>query len=160
MDSKRRGENMKKIFALMVLNVFLTNSAFADDVKIGILLGFTGPIESLTPDMASGAELAIKEASDSGAFMGGSKILSVRGDSTCVDAAAATATAERLITSDGVSAIMGADCSGVTTAVLQNVATAIARTVHQSSKQLPSPESYRESKREIKSSRSVLNAEQ
>ena len=56
-----------------------SNSAFADDVKIGILLGFTGPIESLTPDMASGAELAIKEASDSGAFMGGSKILSVRG---------------------------------------------------------------------------------
>lgn len=53
-----------------------------------------------------------------------SKISSVRGDSTCVDAAAATATAERLITSDGVSAIMGADCSGVTTAVLQNVATA------------------------------------
>ena len=115
---------MKKIFAVMVLNAFLASSAFADDVKIGILLGFTGPIESLTPDMASGAELAIKEASDSGAFMGGSKILSVRGDSTCVDAAAATATAERLITSDGVSAIMGADCSGVTTAVLQNVATA------------------------------------
>lgn len=89
-----------------------------------MLLGFTGPIESLTPDMASGAELAMKEASDSGAFMGGSKIISVRGDSTCVDAAAATATAERLITADGVSAIMGADCSGVTTAVLQNVALA------------------------------------
>jgi len=74
--------------------------------------------------MASGAELAMKEASDSGAFMGGSKITAVRGDSTCVDAAAATATAERLITSDGVKAIMGADCSGVTTAVLQNVAVA------------------------------------
>ena len=115
---------MKKIFAITLLSAFLANSAFADDVKIGILLGFTGPIESLTPDMASGAELAIKEASDSGAFMNGSKISSVRGDSTCVDAAAATATAERLITSDGVSAIMGADCSGVTTAVLQNVATA------------------------------------
>ncbi len=115
---------MKKIFAITVLSAFIANSAFADDVKIGILLGFTGPIESLTPDMASGAELAIKEASDSGAFMSGSKILAVRGDSTCVDAAAATATAERLITSDGVSAIMGADCSGVTTAVLQNVATA------------------------------------
>ena len=98
--------------------------ALAADVKIGVLLGFTGPIESLTPDMASGAELAMKEASDSGAFMSGSKIISVRGDSTCVDAAAATATAERLITSDGVSAIMGADCSGVTTAVLQNVALA------------------------------------
>ena len=93
----------------------MATPALAADVKIGVLLGFTGPIESLTPDMASGAELAMKEASDSGVFMSGSKIISVRGDSTCVDAAAATATAERLITSDGVSAIMGADCSGVTT---------------------------------------------
>ena len=93
-------------------------------VKIGVLLGFTGPIESLTPDMAAGAEMAMAEASKSGKFMGGSTIESVRGDSTCVDAAAATATAERLITSDKVVAIMGADCSGVTTAVLQNVATA------------------------------------
>ena len=94
------------------------------DVKIGVILGFTGPIESLTPDMAAGAELAMKEVNDSGAFMGGSSITSVRGDSTCVDAAAATAAAERLITSDKVNAIMGADCSGVTTAILQNVAMA------------------------------------
>ena len=56
--------------------------------------------------------------------MGGSSVTSVRGDSTCVDAAAATAAAERLITADGVSGIMGADCSGVTIATLQNVAMA------------------------------------
>jgi len=93
-------------------------------VKIGILLGFTGPIESLTPDMASGAELAMNEASSSGEFMGGTKIVSVRADSTCVDAAAATAAAERLITADGVKGLVGADCSGVTTAVLENVAKA------------------------------------
>ncbi len=93
-------------------------------IKMGILLGFTGPIESLTPDMAAGAELAMSEASASGSFMNGALIESVRGDSTCTDAAAATATAERLITSDKVVAIMGADCSGVTTAVLKNVATA------------------------------------
>ena len=98
--------------------------SMADDVKIGVILGFTGPIESLTPDMAAGAELAMTEANDSGAFMGGASITSVRGDSTCVDAAAATAAAERLITSDKVNAIMGADCSGVTTAILQNVAMA------------------------------------
>ena len=54
----------------------------------------------------------------------GGNVVSVRGDSTCVDAAAATSAAERLITADGVSAIMGADCSGVTTAILQNVALA------------------------------------
>ena len=36
------------------------------------------------------------------------------------DAAAATATAERLITTDGIAAIVGGDCSGVTGATLQN----------------------------------------
>ena len=40
----------------------------------------------------------------------------------CVDAGAATSAAERLVTSDNVAAIMGADCSGVTTAIANNVA--------------------------------------
>ena len=83
-----------------------------------------GAIAGSGAGMAAGAEMAMGEASKSGKFLGGATIESVRGDSTCVDAAAATATAERLITSDKVAAIMGADCSGVTTAVLQNVATA------------------------------------
>jgi branched-chain amino acid transport system substrate-binding protein len=74
--------------------------------------------------MAAGAELAMKEVNDSGKFMNGMNVVSVRGDSTCIDAAAASSTAERLITSDGVAAIVGADCSGVTTAILQNVAMA------------------------------------
>jgi hypothetical protein len=47
-------------------------------------------------------------------------VTSVRADSTCIDAAAATAAAERLISSEGVAAIMGADCSGVTTAIINN----------------------------------------
>lgn len=92
------------------------------DIKMGIILGFTGPIESLAPDMKNGAELAFKEVSDSGKLLGGEKFDIVSADSTCVDAAAATAAAERLITSDGVLAIMGADCSGVTTAVANSVA--------------------------------------
>ena len=103
---------------------FLMQQGANKDVKLGIILGFTGPIESLTPDMAAGAELAIKEVNDSGSFFNGKSVIPVRGDSTCIDAAAASSTAERLITSDGVSAIVGADCSGVTTAILQNVAMA------------------------------------
>jgi branched-chain amino acid transport system substrate-binding protein len=47
---------------------------------------------------------------------------SVRADSTCIDAAAATAAAERLITVEGVKGIIGGDCSGVTRAVLTNLA--------------------------------------
>ncbi|MEM0909313.1 MAG: ABC transporter substrate-binding protein, partial [Pseudomonadota bacterium] len=96
--------------------------AVADDLKIGVLLAFTGPLESLAPPIASGAELAISEVSESGALLDGVKITPVRGDSTCIDAAAATAAGERLITADGIQAMVGAMCSGATTAVLQNVA--------------------------------------
>jgi branched-chain amino acid transport system substrate-binding protein len=104
-------------------NISKTEKAAGNEVKIGIILGFTGPIESLAPVMAKSAELAINEVNNSGEFMDGSaKLTAVRADSTCVDAAAAQAAAERLITSDKISAIMGADCSGVTTAVLKNVA--------------------------------------
>jgi len=74
--------------------------------------------------MGAGAELAMAEVTESGALFDGATVTSVRGDSTCIDSGAATAAAERLITSDGVNAIMGADCSGVTGAILQNVARA------------------------------------
>ncbi len=91
-------------------------------VKVGIILGFTGPLESITPGMAASAELAFREVSDSRALLDGQKVEPIRADSTCTDAAAASAAAERLITADGVAAIMGADCSGVTTAIANNVA--------------------------------------
>ena len=118
---------MKKLLLASAATVALAGSAFAEahgDVKLGVILGFTGPIESLTPAMAAGAEQAMSEVSESGKFMGGKSITSVRADSTGVDSAAASAAAERLITSDGVSGIVGADCSGVTTAILTNVAVA------------------------------------
>ena len=99
-------------------------TAQADDINIGIILGFTGPIETITPHMADAAELAIAEVNASGNFLGGTNVAAVRGDSGCVDSALAQATAERLITSDNVVAIMGPDCSGVTRAVLENVAMA------------------------------------
>ena len=115
---------MKKLFiaAFMIVSSFGTNvMADGHAIKMGIILGFTGPIESLTPAMAGSAELAFKEASDSGSLLGGKKIEVVRADSTCVDSAAATAAAEGVI-SQGVAAIMGADCSGVTGAIASNVA--------------------------------------
>ena len=112
---------MKKLVlaAFLFVSTITTNSLA--DIKMGIILGFTGPIESLTPAMAASAELAFKEASDSGALLGGQTISVERADSTCVDSAAATTAAEGLV-SGGVVAIMGADCSGVTGAIATNVA--------------------------------------
>ena len=113
---------MKKLFTVTALTAALIGAAHADTIKIGVALGFTGPAESLAGPMAAGAEMALKEASDSGAFLGGTKITAVRADSTCIDAAAATAAAERLVSSEQVKAIIGGLCSGATTAMLKNVA--------------------------------------
>lgn len=113
---------MKKLLMATAATALLAGAASAEDIKLGVIMGFTGPIESLTPAMAAGGEYAMKEVSDSGKLLGGSTVSSVRGDSTCIDAAAASAAAERLITSDGVKGIVGADCSGVTGAILANVA--------------------------------------
>ncbi|WP_099823408.1 ABC transporter substrate-binding protein [Oceaniglobus indicus] len=113
---------MKKLLLASAIAAVASTGAFAEDIKIGVILGFTGPLETITPGMRDGAELAIKEVNDAGTLLGGSTVESVRADSTCIDSGAATAAAERLITSDKVAAIMGADCSGVTGAILANVA--------------------------------------
>jgi branched-chain amino acid transport system substrate-binding protein len=113
---------MKKLLLATVASAAMATAVSADDVKIGVFLGFTGPIESLVANMGPSAEAAIAEVSASGSFMNGSTVTAIRADTTCVDAGAATSAAERLITSDKVSGIIGGDCSGVTTATLTNVA--------------------------------------
>ncbi len=116
---------MKKMLMATAATALMTTGAYAaghSEIKLGIILGFTGPIESLTQQMAGGAEIAMAEVTESGLLLGGSSVTGIRADSTCIDAAAATAAAERLITSDGIKGIVGADCSGVTGAILANVA--------------------------------------
>ena len=113
---------MKKLLLASTAVAVMGTAAWAEDIKLGISIGFTGPLESLAPAMAAGAELAFKEASDSGKLLDGVKITAVGADSTCIDAAAATAAAERIVTSDKVRGIVGGMCSGETSATLKNVA--------------------------------------
>ena len=112
---------MKKLLLAVIVSLSTISTAALADIKVGIILGFTGPIETLTPAMRDSAKLAFKEVSDSGALLGGETITPLIADSTCVDSDAAVAAAELLV-SDGVVAIMGADCSGVTGAIVTNVA--------------------------------------
>jgi len=98
------------------------SSVSAEEIKLGVFLGLTGPIESLVAHMAPAAEAAITEVSESGKLLDGTTVVGVRADTTCVDSAAATAAIERLITADKVAGVVGGDCSGVTTAALTNVA--------------------------------------
>ncbi len=114
---------MKKLLLATASTALIAGMAQAEDVKLGVLLGFTGPLESISPDMAAAVDLAIAEVNDSGLFLDGSStVSSVTADTGCVDANLAVASAERLITSDKVSGIVGGMCSGETTASLQNVA--------------------------------------
>ena len=52
---------MKKLILAAFLFVSTMSTSTLADIKMGIILGFTGPIESLTPAMAGSAELAFKE---------------------------------------------------------------------------------------------------
>ncbi|MDP5216173.1 ABC transporter substrate-binding protein [Ruegeria sp. 2205SS24-7] len=116
---------MKKLLTATAATALLSGAAFADghakEVKLGILIGFTGPIESLAPAMASGAELAMQEVTDSGLLLDSATVVPMRADTNCIDNGLATSNAERLI-SDGIHGLIGGDCSGVTGAILQNVA--------------------------------------
>jgi len=112
---------MKKLLLAVIVSLSTISTAALAEIKVGIILGFTGPIETLTPAMRDSAKLAFAEVSDSGALLGGETITPLIGDSTCVDSDAAVAAAE-IIVNDGAVAIMGADCSGVTGAIATNVA--------------------------------------
>lgn len=118
----RGATDVRQILLATAASVVLATAAAAEEAKVGVILGFSGPLESITPAMGASAEFALKEATDSGKLPGGLTLTPVRGDSTCIDAAAATTAATTLVTSEGVVAIMGADCSGVTTAIANNVA--------------------------------------
>ena len=112
---------MKKLLLATAAIALGAGGAFAEDVKIGLSLGFTGPLESMSPNMARGAEMAIEEANASGKFLNGSTATAVRADNTCADAAAAVAAVERLVTAEKVNGIMGGMCSGETIASLERV---------------------------------------
>ena len=112
---------MLRIFMFaLALATFGFGTAQANEIKVGMVMSFTGPLESLVPPMVDGAELAFNEANASGELLDGSTITLVKGDVTCIDSAAAVTAAEQVV-AEGVVAIFGADCSGVTKAITQNV---------------------------------------
>lgn len=116
---------MKNLLMATAAIALTAGTAFAGghakEVKLGILFGFTGPIESLAPAMAQGAELAMEEVTKSGKLLDSATVTPVRADTGCIDNGLAVANGEKLI-AEGVNGIVGGDCSGVTGAILQNVA--------------------------------------
>ncbi len=116
---------MKNYLLATAMSALTAGAAFAGGhegpVKIGVILGFSGPLESLAGPIGDAADVAVAEVNEAGGILGDRPVEVVRGDGTCADAAAGTAAAERLVTSDGIVGMVGAMCSGTTGAILQAV---------------------------------------
>ncbi len=112
---------IKKTLLGVAIAAALVGNAHAD-VKIGFLGGFTGAIESLTPPIFDGAQLAASQVNKQGGLLDGEQLVMPSADTTCVDASVATNGADRLVNSEKVTAIVGALCSGATIAAANNVA--------------------------------------
>lgn len=106
--------NLKTTLSLTVALAVLGAAApaLAEDVKLGFIGGFTGPIESLTPPIFAGAELVVKQVNEQGGILDG-QLSIVSADGAC-DATAAAAAADRVINTDQVTAVVGALCTGET----------------------------------------------
>ncbi len=111
----------KTLLAAVAATAIMAPSAANAEVKIGFLGGFTGPIESLMPAIANGAKLAASQVNAQGGTSSGN-VKVVVADTTCADATKAADAADRLVNTEKVVAIVGAQCSGATISAANNAA--------------------------------------
>ena len=109
----------KKILSILFLFCFIGNQTEiqANEITIGIALGFTGPTESIVPSMASSAELAVSEANSSKIFLNGEeKINLIKIDTMCDKSQIKSI--NNTINKNNVIAIIGAACPGISEGIL------------------------------------------
>ena len=110
------------LLSVMYISILISKSHAENqnEVKVGILLGFTGVVESLTPSMADSAELAFNEISNDEELSKQIKFKIQRSDTSCSNKNLAKDSATKLI-KEGISAIIGAACPDITMEVAKNV---------------------------------------
>ena len=110
------------LLSVMYISILISKSHAENqnEVKVGILLGFTGVVESLTPSMADSAELAFNEISNDEELSKQIKFKIQRSDTSCSNKNLAKDAATKLI-GGGITAIIGAACPDLTTEIAKNV---------------------------------------
>ena len=109
---------MKRIFSVTIVLMFalaLASGAFAQEVKVGTLLSFTGPLKEFGPNLKNGCELAAKQFKAAGLDI---KLIHEDSETSAIPA---TNAAKKLVEVDRVVAIVGALASGVTVPVAESV---------------------------------------
>ena len=110
------------LLSLIYISIFISKSHAENhnEVKVGILLGFSGVVESLTPSMADSAELAFNEISNDADLSKKIKFKIQRADTSCSNKNLAKDSATKLI-GEGVTAIIGAACPELTMEIAKNI---------------------------------------
>ena len=110
------------IISLICSFILMTTSKAQNhnEFKVGILLGFSGVVESLTPSMANSAELAFNEILKDEELSKKIKFKIQRADTGCTNKKLAKESAAKLI-EDGVTAIIGAACPDITNEIAKDI---------------------------------------
>jgi len=109
---------MKKVVVgIMVMFLVLgcVTGAMAQELKVGVLMAFTGPLKEFGPNIKNGAVLAAKEMAAAGFKV---KIVT---EDTETNSVAGINAAKKLVNVNKVAAIIGALASGVTIPVAESV---------------------------------------
>ena len=115
--------SLVQILTFFICSLILITGVSAQqykEVKIGIFLGFTGNVESLTPSMADSAELAFNEVANEIDLNNEISFKVQRADTTCNDTNKAKNVARKLVR-DGVTAIIGAACPNITKKIAEEI---------------------------------------
>ncbi|MFL2895402.1 MAG: ABC transporter substrate-binding protein [Candidatus Pelagibacter sp.] len=116
--------SLKKSLLYLIVCIFvIIPNSFAEknlEIKVGILLGFTGVVESLTPSMADSSELAFKELINDKNKDNEISFKIIRADTACNNIKLAKDAAKKII-NNGASAIIGAACPNITINIAKEI---------------------------------------
>ncbi len=112
----------KVVGALGALSLVMAAGAVQAELRVGALMPLTGDLQAYGESSRNGVELAISEINEAGGVMGEPIRLEV--SDTQTEPQAGVDAAQRLVSVQGVSAIVGALSSGVTIPVASSVSAA------------------------------------
>lgn len=98
----------------------INSSLSQDEVKLGVLMGVTGPLASFIPPIQDAMQMAADEVNNNGGILGGKSLRLVIGD-TQAAAQGAVDAATKLVNIENVPAIVGGLASGATLAAASAV---------------------------------------
>lgn len=111
---------VRTLITTALVTTMASTGVAADDVKVGALMGITGPLANFIPPILNAAKLAEADINAGGGILGGEKFTLVVSDGQAAAQPSVDA-ASKLVNLENVAAIMGGLSSGATVAAANAV---------------------------------------